>query len=470
MASLEQILDEVLKRVNPSEAERKKVQDLAKTVTQKVEKATKEWGVKADVRIEGSVAKNTWLRDCPEIDVFMQVPTTVPKTDFGTVLLGVAKKATEEYKQIERFAEHPYIEAVVDGVWLNVVPCYKVKSGQWQSATDRTPFHTDYLKPLLNEKLSQEVRLLKRFMKGVGVYGAEIKVGGFSGYLCELLVLYYGSFMNVLQAAADWKEKTVIDQKKHYKTAEDANKTFTEPLVMVDPVDKTRNVAAAVRKDKLDEYVAASRQFLKKPDITLFYPKETNALGATELADTINNRASTIVFIKFEMAQSVPDILWGQLYKSQKALHKLIKRHDFKVLNEAVWSNEKNLNVFVFELQNRLLPNMKHHQGPPVQNRLDCEKFLQKHLGAVSTVSGPKIEDGRWVAEVKRDFTDVVELLNQKLCDGGRRDGVAELVSKAVAKSLQIFVNEQIISLYSEFPDFAKFLTDYLDGKPKWLK
>ena len=74
-SSLEEIRAEVLKRVNPSESDRKKVQELARKLTEKVEEAAREKGVEADVRVEGSVAKNTWLRDCPEIDVFMQVPT-----------------------------------------------------------------------------------------------------------------------------------------------------------------------------------------------------------------------------------------------------------------------------------------------------------------------------------------------------------------------------------------------------------
>lgn len=470
MASLEQILAEVLKKVNPSDNDRKKVQDLARTLTEKVEKATKENCVKAEVRIEGSVAKNTWLRDCPEIDVFMQVPTTVPKSEFETVLLKIAKKATEEYKQIERFAEHPYIEAVVDGIWVNVVPCYKVKAGKWLSATDRTPFHTDYLKPLLNEKLSQEVRLLKQFMKGIEVYGAEIKVGGFSGYLCELLVLNYGSFIKVIQAASEWKEKTVVDKEKHYKTTTDAIKTFEEPLIMVDPVDKTRNVAAAVIKDKLYEFIGAARTFLKKPDIHFFYPLETKPLNPKQLVDKIKARASTIIFIKVEGSTPVPDILWGQLYKSQKAINTIIQRHDFNILRKTVWSNEKNLNIFVLELDIRFLTNMKLHQGPPLRNRLACEKFLKKHLGADSTVSGPRIEDGRWIVNVKRKYIDVVELLNEKLWDGGRDVGVAELVSKAVSETLQVYVNEQIVNLYSRDMDFAKFLTEYLDGKPKWLK
>jgi tRNA nucleotidyltransferase (CCA-adding enzyme) len=468
-SSLEEIRAEVLKRVNPSESERKKVQELARKLTEKVKEALKEKGVEADVRVEGSVAKNTWLSDCPEIDVFMQVPTTTPREAFGTLCLEIAKKATEGYRQIERFAEHPYLEAIIEDVYVNIVPCYSVKRGEWASATDRTPFHTDYIKPLLDEQLGEEVRLLKRFMKGVGVYGAEIKVGGFSGYLCELLVLNYGSFTEVLRSATNWKERTVIDYEGHYKGSEDAKKIFVEPLVMVDPVDKGRNVAAAVRKERRDEFVAASRAFLKNPDMKFFYPPETEALNATELVNRINARGSAIVFIKFEGAAPVPDVLWGQLYRSQRALRNMIQHHDFTVLRDDVWSNEKNLNIFIFEVENRLLPNMKRHLGPPLKNKADCESFLRKHAGADSTVSGPRIEEERWVADVKRRYTDVVKLLKEKLGDGGRTVGVAELVSESVADSLEVLVNDEALKLYSAYPEFAKFLTEYLEGKPRWL-
>jgi len=469
VTSLEEIRTEVLKRVKPSESDQKKVQTLAKKLTEKVEKIAKEKEIEADVRVEGSVAKNTWLKDCPEIDVFIRVPTTTPREAFGTVCIEIAKKATAGYKQIERFAEHPYLEAIVDDVWVNIVPCYRVKQGKWVSATDRTPFHTDYVKPLLDKRMGEEVRLLKRFMKGIGVYGAEIKIGGFSGYLCELLVLNYGSFFEVLSSAGNWKKRTVIDHKGYYEIIEEAKKIFTEPLIMVDPVDKERNVAAAVIKEKLNEFIAASRAFLKNPDIKFFYPPETKALNATELVNKINARGSTIVFIKFEGAVAVPDILWGQLYKSQRALRKIITQQDFKILRVSVWSSEKNLNMFVFEIQNRYIPNMKHHLGPPLQKRLECENFLQKHTGADLTVSGPHIEEGRWVVDVKRRHTDVVKLLKEKLGDGGRREGLAEIVSKAVADSLEVLVNDQVLKLYLANPEFAKFLTQYLEGKPKWL-
>jgi tRNA nucleotidyltransferase (CCA-adding enzyme) len=139
-------------------------------------------------------------------------------------------------------------------------------------------------------------------------------------------------------------------------------------------------------------------------------------------------------------------------------------QHDFTVLGDTVWSNEKGLNVFVFEVENRFLPNMKRHLGPPLRKKQECENFLKKHLGADSTVSGPRVEDGRWVVDVKRKYTDVADLLKEK-----RGNGVAELVAKAVADSLEVLVNDEVLKLYSGSPEFAKFLTKYLEGKPRWL-
>ena len=468
-STFEELYAEVLKRVDPSEGDRKKIHALAQKLMENVKEAAKEKGVEAEVRVEGSVAKDTWLRDCPEIDVFMQVPITMPREAFGTVILEIAKKATESYRQIERFAEHPYLEAVVGDVYVNVVPCYKVKQGKWISATDRTPFHTDYVKPHLHEQMGNEVRLLKRFMKGVDVYGAEIKIGGFSGYLCELLVLKYGSFVEVLRSAENWKERSIIDIEGHYEGKEDLTKIFEEPLVVVDPVDKGRNVAAAVRKEMLDEFVAASRAFLKVPQLRFFYPQETEALHVIELVKRFSSRGSAIVFIRFDGASSVPDVLWGQLYRSQRVLRKMIQQYDFTVLRDKVWSDESNVHVFVFEVENRYLPNMKHHLGPPLRKRMECENFLRKHTGADSTVSGPRLEDGRWVVDVQRKHTDVAKMLKEKFLNKESSVGVAEIVSKAVADSTEVLVDDEVLKLYSAYPEFAKFLTEYIEGKPRWL-
>jgi len=469
-ATLEEVCADVLERITPGSEERENVLKLAEELRKKVAVEADEAGIEAEVRVEGSVAKDTWLSGEPDIDIFMRVPTTTPREAFGTTCLEIARRATKGFTQVERFAEHPYLEAVVDAVRVNIVPCYRVKRGEWISATDRTPFHTDYVKPLLNEQVRKEVRLLKKFMKGIGVYGAEIRVGGFSGYLCELLTLHHGSFVQTLKSIADWKERTVVDYEGFYKGRErEAKLIFEEPLVVVDPVDKGRNVASAVRRERLNEFIAAARAFLKSPSLRFFYPRKIEALDAEELVHTMKTRGSAIVFVKFGEVKAVPDVLWGQLYKSQRSSRKMLQQHDFNILHDCTWSDEQNLNMFIFEVEQRFLPPIKKHWGPPIEKREECEKFLQKHLGAPHMISGPRIEDGRWVVEIKRKHMDAAKLLAEKLRDGGRRIGVAHLISQAVADTLEILVDEEILKLYSSNLQFAKFLTEFLERRPRWL-
>jgi tRNA nucleotidyltransferase (CCA-adding enzyme) len=469
-SNLEKVLATVKRKTSPSEKETKKVQSLAVTLVERVKTSARRKGIEAQVRVEGSVAKDTWLRGEPDIDIFMRVPTSTPREAFGTICLNIAKEATKDSEQIERFAEHPYLEAIVNSTRVNIVPCYETEPGNWISATDRTPYHTDYVKPKLDERLKAEVRLLKRFMKGTGVYGAEIKVGGFSGYLSELLTLYYGSFVDVLKSAASWRHPWIIDYQNHYRGREsEVPKIFEEPLIVIDPIDKGRNVASAVRKQRLDEFIAVSRVFLKEPSLKFFYPNETRPFKKENLLSAIRKRGTALVFIQFGKTEAVPDILWGQLYRTHRSLRKTLIQSDFNVLRSTVWSDEQNLNVFLFEIESRLLPVVKKHLGPPIDKRIECENFLRKHIKSATTVSGPYVEDGRWIVEINRKHTDIVELFTEKLKDGGRQVGVAELVSKALANSMKIRVNEEIMRTYLSNNGFAKFLTEHINGKPKWL-
>jgi tRNA nucleotidyltransferase (CCA-adding enzyme) len=472
MQKLNAVHEEILMKITPTPTDRAKITALAEELQRKVALACEEQGITATVRVEGSVAKDTWLREEPEIDVFMRLPKTIPRKSLGQISLKIARKATENAsQQVERFAEHPYLEAFIDGVRLNIVPCYDVKRGEWLSATDRTPFHTDYVKKRLSEDLRGEVRLLKKFLKNIDAYGAEIKTGGFSGYLCELLIVQYKSFAEALRAFAGCTQQVFIDIEGYYEGKEnELDRFFSEPLVMVDPVDKARNVASAVQPQKLYTLVAAARVFLKTPDAKFFYPPKIDALTAKAFASKLENRGGAFVFLTLEKMEAVPDVLWGQLYKTQRALRKLAELNDFKILRDAVWSDEKALSVFIFELEQCVLPDVKKHLGPPLKREKECENFLSKYEGNGSVVSGPYLEDSRWVVELPRRFIDVVELLRANLWDGGRDIGVAELMSHAFRDKLEVLVNSEILDVYRSNRAFAEFLTVFLSGKPFWLK
>ncbi len=134
-----------------------------------------------------------------------------------------------------------------------------------------------------------------------------------------------------------------------------------------------------------------------------------------------------------------------------------------------MWSDEKSLNVFILEVQHRLLPHARKHIGPPLGRKEECGRFLEKHVDSARALSGPRIEEGRWVVEIERKYTDLVELLKTELKDGGRDAGLAELVSQAVAEQATVLVNEEILPAYSSNQSFAEFLTEYIEGRPRWL-
>ena len=472
-ADLTDVTGQVLAKIAPTEDDRSKMQALAKKLELAVSAACEEFGVEAVVRVEGSFAKDTWLLGDPDIDVFMRVSPSIPRQYLGEVALKIARKATAGSKQVERFAEHPYLEAFVDGVRVNIVPCYNAKPGEWLSATDRTPYHTDYINERLAKAQRNEVRLLKKFLKGLGVYGAEIKVGGFSGYLCELLVLHYGSLAKVLQAFAAHVPRRTVDLAGYYVSRQrELDLLFPEPLVIVDPVDRARNVASAVLPSRLFEFVAASRAFLKDPNLDFFYPLKVHPLSVEELQSTLRSRGSSVVFLALEKIEAVPDVLWGQLHRTRKALGKQLELSDFRVLRDGVWSEENGaLTVFVYELEQRVLSSVKKHLGPPLEFREECESFLAKYSEKNSAVvTGPFIEGGRWMVELERKSTDAADFLRGKLASGGRDIGVAELIAKALRRDFLVLVGDEITEHFAYNREFAEFLTAFLGGKPFWLE
>ena len=464
------VKEEVLKKVLPTSDEEKRVLEIAEKLRNKVSKVAEKSGLECEVTINGSVAKDTWLRGEADIDIFMGVPKSIEKCQFSEVCLMVARKSVEGYEIIERYAEHPYIETWINGYRVNVVPCYLTEKNQWISSTDRTPFHTEYMKSHLDERIRNEVRIFKKFLKAIGIYGAEIKVGGFSGMLCEILVLFYDSFENLLNVASGWKDREIVDIENFYKgSKKEVYILFNEPLIVIDPVDKNRNVAAAVEEHRLWEFVSACRVFLENPNLDFFFPAEPKIIASEKMRAKITTHGSSFLFLNFGGIDAVVDVVWSQLHKSERSLRNFLKANDFNILRSASWSDENNLNVMVFELEKDPISIIKKHLGPQIFRREDSEIFLDKHIGANDTVLGPWIEGNRWVVEKKRKHCDSLSLLKSSLVNGGEKMGVAKLVSKSLKKGFDVLQDEQILDLYKSNSEFAKFLVTFLRGKHVWM-
>src|SRR3990170_1876224 len=238
---------QVLKRVVPSPEEEARLRATVEDVKRRVSSGIRARGLDAEPLLVGSVAKGTHLSEA-EIDLFVAFPRTVPREALEKVGLELGEFLKEKVRQ---YAEHPYTRGRWNGFEVEVVPCYRIAdASQKMSAVDRTPLHAAYVLEKLKPGQRDQVRLLKAFCEGIGVYGAEAKVQGFSGYLCELLGLKFGTFRGVLEAATGWRGHEVV-----IALEGPPSKPFAEPLIVVDPVDAGRNVASAVSEETLATFI-----------------------------------------------------------------------------------------------------------------------------------------------------------------------------------------------------------------------
>jgi tRNA nucleotidyltransferase (CCA-adding enzyme) len=319
----------------------------------------------------GSFAKGTWIKDDADLDIFVKIDPSVDKVGFEKIGLTIGLQSLKKYKTRLRYSEHPYVEALVNDVRVNIVPCYDVVRGKWMSAADRSPFHTEYIKSNLNVRTKQEVRLLKKFLKSVGIYGAQIAKGGLSGYVTEILILKYGSFLSTLHAIADISSKRQIISV--CEVDNDVLKTFQSNIVIIDPVDPRRNLGSAISAESLGKFILASRAFIQRPSLD-FFIQEKNRKPKNSQLD------SNLLIIEFKYKPRSPDIIWGQLKKTLKSVSKQLQLAHFNVIRSTCITDENGFAALVFLLQSVTLPSYIERLGPEVYRRKESANFISKNV------------------------------------------------------------------------------------------
>ena len=394
----------ILKDIKPTDDEKEKINDISSDLINFLNKTAMEESVDVKIALVGSVAKQTALKGKSDIDIFMAFPLDTDKTYLKEKGLYLAHKCSDAFDGVasHHFASHPYVTSIINDFEVDFVPCYEIDDGsQLKSAVDRTILHTRYVKANLDDSQKDEVLLLKRFMDMTGTYGSEFKVGGFAGYLCELLIIHYGSFENTLKEAVDWQYGHEIDL-ENYGTA----KQFKDPLIVIDPTDKNRNVGAALRLDKMGEFIQSARNYLnssKKEQY--FYPANKN-LNKDDILTDFKDRAGDIIVIRFDIPDIPLDTLHPQLKKTAESLERKLDDEEFNVFKADYWSDEVSNAVIVLEMASSKLNNVKIHTGPKVFIDQAANNFTKKYGSENCYVLGDFL-----VSTQKRDFTNAEDLI-----------------------------------------------------------
>ena len=468
MQKHEKVIKEVLKKIQPSEEERKKLENLSKQTLKIVNEEAKKHKGKA--MLVGSLIRDTWLTNKNEFDVFILFPESLSEKSLEEFGLKIGKKAIERLNgkwKIE-YAQHPYVRGNVKGIQIDIVPCYEVKPGKRiKSAVDRTPFHVKYLSKYFPGKLSNEVRLLKQLCTANKIYGADAKTQGFSGFVCELLTIKYGSFLKVLKNAIKWKPGEIIDLENYYEKKDYRKlrrKFKREALILIDPTDKERNAAAAVSSASFYKLKKLAKDFLRNPSPELFFEKKVEPMNERDLILTQMKRRTELLLIVFEPPKVVPDILWPQLRKFAERIENILKEYEFEVLRKDVYTNEKNLAVVLLEMKVSKLPYVEKRVGPLIFDLDDSERFLKKYKNALV---GPFIENNMWCAEINRKFVTAREKLIDSLSENEetlKAKGIPNHIAEQIAKKFEIVnENEKIMKLVKKDEDFGRFLRKYFE-------
>jgi tRNA nucleotidyltransferase (CCA-adding enzyme) len=405
----------------------------------------------AEPMIVGSVARGTFIHGDRDLDVFLLFDPALSREELEEEGLRLARSIADELSDgyYEKYAEHPYISATIEGFDVDLVPCFKVESASAiRSSVDRTPFHTRYIEAKIGH-LVDEVLLAKQFAKAGGVYGSDQMTEGFSGYLCELLILHYGGFAALLEAAAEWKPGTLLDLEAHRA------KEFTEPLVVIDPVDPGRNVSASVSLDRMYEFVELARGYLRAPSRLFFFPPENPVYTREEVTSLIDSKGTYLFAITFATPPFIPDVVVPQLRRSLESLQGLLERNGFPV-NCAGCDMGETRCILLFELDAEKVPQTRRHIGPPLWNRTNADKFFEKYMaGSTPGISGgPYIENGRYVVEIQRRYTHAADLLrSQEVLEVG----LGRHVRQSMIAHWDVCSGRECWS-----PDVASFLTGFI--------
>ncbi len=445
----------ILEIIKPTPEDYKEAETIYKTTKNKIISILKKERIEAKIELEGSIAKDTWLRTDPEMDIFIIFPRNTSKHVLEKMVKTLYEKM-REYHPIISYAEHPYLTIQSGKFRIDLVPSIEKKEEKRiKTAVDRTPLHTKFVLEHTTPQLRDEIRLVKKFARKIGVYGAEIKVQGFSGYLLELLTIYYGGFRELLENASKWKPPIRINLGRETRLEERQD----APMYIPDPTDPSRNVASALSLQKLAEFSIASRLYLLGPSEYYFIDMNETSREDPRVK-LLEPYYPYIIIIEFNLNQRIhPDTLWGEIKRARKNISKLLDASGFKVIRCSEWTDEERTAFIACIIEQPLLTQITLQKGPPYHNIEHSTRFIEKYI--LKPFQGPWIDnEGRLNAIIQRTHQHPVDLLKKHANDYRVSD-----LKNAKTKIYMLSWKPEVLQRGKQ----SEWLKDFVLGKPKWL-
>ena len=123
MKPIDQVISKALKLCKPQSKDSMKLQKIAHLVTDLIDKSIET--IHDDrilgLSIGGSYAKGTWLAEDNDIDFFVKIDPNVDKREFEQLGTRIGFSALHKYRPYLRYSDHPYVEAKIQKIRINIV-------------------------------------------------------------------------------------------------------------------------------------------------------------------------------------------------------------------------------------------------------------------------------------------------------------------------------------------------------------
>lgn len=448
---MRELLHEVIAEIKPPAEERKKTKKVAKRIRRDVKGALKAMDLPHEVEIHGSYSKGTWLSRETDLDLFVLLKEEVSREYIEKILKKIETSLPYVFRR--RYASHPYLRTKIRDIGVDIVPSLQV--GEQITAVDRTPEHTSYVRNHLEDIEKDEVRLLKKFLKGISCYGAEIKVGGFSGMACEILVEELESFFSVLSFFKE-NDEIFLDPTQSW-SQEDAFEYFDSQLVVIDPTDRERNLLAALTPKTFSMTQIAAKCFLDNPKREFFFPSSPS-FNKRKVKKALKDRA--ILFIRLHLNEDVPpDTFWGQAKKVEKKVGERLQNDKFDFFASDVWKADGEIHLAI-ELGRLKKPKKELVVGPPSHIEVEnLEAFIEKYRKKV----------GPWVGHSNRLIAEDTLTLQERKAKTNALKELKRLKLEPSFTKVQVIEDPQEIFKLSERKEQRVKLVEFLERRLPWL-
>ncbi|MFX1502166.1 MAG: hypothetical protein ACFFDH_14475 [Promethearchaeota archaeon] len=443
MPSINEIFVDVLKVITPTEREIVIIKNLTKKLKKLLSKKAKELQINyTKIEPQGSTGiKQTQLRNDFDIDLFIGLDFNQFKPKYKGLSKNKLKKDSKKdflvlcntwileslnlkefYNPRLLYAEHPYVtvDYIVENIKIKIdivlyfdLDLEYIKQYGPITAVDRSPWHGSFVKDKLTPKQKNDVRLLKQFFKSCHSYGDKSAVGkvGFIGYSAELLIYYFNDIKRLFESFNELPKKPLDYYNRNKRKLEEILHFQNDYLIIIDPIDKNRNVASAISERAYKYCNQKILEFLKQPNPKFFKIKPIPEANLSDREDPVLSNIYIIELYNFDKNVHYT-INRDKLYSLGESI-KTNGEKEFshvdkfgKIIFELYFEDENNQYNLVIYCEKPQISNTYIRKGPPIGEEIHVANFKSKNPEYFEK------EGYLWI-ETQREFSNFFDFLKE---------------------------------------------------------